>query len=511
MAIAAVVISVFLTVGKVVGYVKDMVIAYFFGAGRSTDAFYSLYNAVIFNLYTKIEKLMRPTYLPEFVKRREQEGEEAAWRLASGAALMQLAALILIAAALVVFARQIIAALWPNMAADPQTLAVAVVMLRIMAPALVFFSLSIMPELTLHAYKRFTLPAVAEASFRTGLLLVLIAGVYFIWRPDQPAAIYAAAWGVAIGGALRLFVQLPGLAGYFKLLRPVAFWRESGVRAMVSLMPPVLLGLTFSSLRVLADSMFADRITEGAYTCLSIGRKLIDAPLQILPLAVSFVVYPFISQWAVDNDRLRMARTLVGMTRAMAFIFLPASVALMVLARPTVSLLFEQGKFTADDVRLASLALYCYAPAIVFLAVEGSVNKWYFAMKDTATPNFAGVAGVIIHIAIAWFGTFVLRGSVGAIALALTVSKSLKVIVLYALLGRRLEGVDVRAEARWAGRLFLAVGTFAVLIWAISRAVAGPLSAWVPPFGGNKVRILALFAIVGSIGGVWYIAAAWIF
>ncbi|MBC7286581.1 MAG: oligosaccharide flippase family protein [Armatimonadetes bacterium] len=511
MAVAAVVISALLSIGKVVGYVRDMVIAYYFGAGAKTDAFYSLYNAVIYNLYTKVEKLMRPTYLPEFVKMRDVEGEEAAWRLASATALLQFAVLLLVATALVAFSRPIIVGLWPNMASDPETLEIAVVMLRIMAPALVFFSLSIMPEMTLHAYRRFTLPAVAEASFRTGLLLCLVAGLYLIWRPDQPTAIYAAAWAAAISGVIRLLVQLPGVARYFRYLRLVPFWREPGVRAMIRLMPPILLGLIFASLRILADSVFAGRMSSGAYTCLSIGRKLLDAPLQVLPLAVSLVVFPFVSQWAVEDDRARMAKTLVGMTRAMAFIFLPAAVMLMVLARPTVSLLFEQGRFTEEDVNRAALALYCYAPALPFQAVEGSVDKWFFALKDTATPNYAGVLTAILHIMIGAVGTFLLRGSLGVIALALTISKGIKVIALYLLLAGRLRSVDGRAQAKWAGRLALAVGTLAVIVWALSQGAWAPLSAWHPPFGGNKVRILALFALVGTVGGLWYVAAAWLF
>lgn len=508
MTVAAVIISVFLFLGKVAGYAKDMLIAHFFGRTATTDAFYALYNALIFNLYTKVEKLMRPTYLPEFVRVRDRDGDEVAWRVVSGAALMQLAALVVIAGVLFALAPQIIRLLWPPMAAEPETFRIAVVMLRIMAPALVFFSLSIMPELTLHAYKRFTLPAVAEASFRCGMVLVLIAALYLVWQPQNPTAIYAAALGVAIGGTLRLVVQLPGLARYLSLLRAEPFWRNASVRAMVYLMPPVLLGLTFSAIRTFADSIFAVRLQEaGAYTCLTYGRKMIDAPLQVLPLAVSFVVYPFISQWAADDDRVRMGRTLVGMTRAMAFIFLPVTVGLMVLAKPIISLLFEHGEFDAGGVRLAALALYCYAPAIVFLAVEGSINKWYFALKDTLTPNLAGVAGVIIHVAIGWWGTAVLRGSVAAIALALTISKSLKVIALYGLLRGRVAGVDVRQQVRWAALLAIAVAIMGVAVWHAAGWIQDALGGWTPPFGGAKLKMVVLMAGVGAVGAVVYIAA----
>ncbi len=511
MTVAALVISIFLLVGKLAGYGKHMVLAHFFGNSRATDAFYTLYNAVIFNLYTKVEKLMRPTYLPQFVRVHDREGEEAAWHVASGAALLQMSTLLVIAAGLIVLARPLLRALWPELSSDAETLGVAVVMLRIMAPALVLFSLSIMPELTLHAYKRFTLPAIAEASFRTGLVLVLLAGVYLVWQPEDPTGIYAAAVAVAIGGALRLVVQLPGLASKLGMLRLMAFWRDPTIRVMMGLMVPVVAGLIFSFLRTVADTIFADRIGEGTYTCLTFGRAMTDAPLQILPLAVSFVVYPFLSQWAVQDDKARLGLTLVGMTRAMAFIFLPATFALMVLAHPIVSLLFEHGKFGAEGVDLAALALYCYAPVIVFTAVEGSICNWYFAVKDTLTPNVAGVAGVIIHVAIGWYGTFVLGGSVAAIALALTVSKSLKVAALYLLLRGKVTGVDGAAQVRWVTRVLLAVAVMAVAVWFTFGWLRGALAGWQPPIGGDKMKTLSLLSGVGLVALVVYMAGAWVF
>jgi putative peptidoglycan lipid II flippase len=511
MAIAALIISLFLFLGRIAGYVKDMLIARFFGKSAATDAYYSVYNTIIFNIHTKFESLMRPTFLPEFVRVRDRDGEDRAWGVASGAVVLEALALVVIIAGLEVVAPWLIRVLWPAWTADPRTFDLAVVMLRIMAPSLMFFSLSLMPELLLHSYKRFTLPAVAEAAFRTGVVLAMVAALYLVWRPGSPTAIYAATAGVVAGAVVRLVVQLPGLGARLKGLRLSAFWRDASVRTMVVLMPPIVLSLVFSYLRVLADSLFAVRVGEGVYTCLVFGRKMMDAPGQILPLAVSFVVFPFLSQWAVQGERERLGRTLAGMTRAMAFVFLPATVGLMVLAHPIISLVFEQGQFDQEGVRLAALALYCYAPAIAFIAVEGAINKWYFALKDTATPSYAGIVGAILHIAISWFGTAVLGGSVAALALALTISKSLKVIVLYILIWPRIEGVDLRAQARWALRLALAMATTAVVIWGLAAVSRGALAAWPPPIGGAKVRLVALLAIVGIGGGVWYAGACWLF
>jgi putative peptidoglycan lipid II flippase len=513
MTLGALIISFFLALGRFAGFIKNIVMAHFFGASGLTSAFLSIYNVIIFGFYTKIESLLRPTYLPEFVRVRDRDGEDKAFRIAGSATLLEVIALLIMSAALVIFARPLIHLLWPAAAwaTDPFSFEAAVVMLRLMVPAFLFLSLSLMPELTLHAYKRFALPAFAEFCFRAGMILVMVGALYLVWRPGNPVAIYAAALGVVVGSSLRFLVMIPGLRSQLRLLRFSPFWREKSVVLMLALMPPVILSLIFSWLRVWTDSLFGNSISKGAYTCLVYGRSMVDAPGQILPLAVSFVVYPFLSQWAVQNERARLGRTLVGMTRAMAFVYLPITIGLMVMARPIISLFFGHGQFRPEDVDLAALALYCYAPSMAFLSVEGSINKWYFALQNTWTPSFIGILSACLHIAISWFGVTRLNGSVAAIALALTISKSLKVIVLYILLRRRVEEVDLPAQVNWGARLALAVSTMALLVWFVAGRLTGFFAGWHPPVGGDKVRLLALLCSVGAFGMVWYLAACWLF
>ncbi len=512
MTLGALIISFFLALGRFAGFIKNIVMAHFFGATGLTSAFLSIYNVIAFGFYTKIESTLRPTYLPEFVRVRDRDGEEAAFRILGSASVLVALVLAVVGAALVIFARPIILLLWPTAVwvKDPGSFEAAVVMLRLMVPAFIFLSLSLMPELTLHAYKRFALPAFAEFCYRMGMIIAMVAALYLIWRPSNPVAIYAAAFGVVLGSSLRLLVMLPGLRSQLHLLRFSPFWREKSVLIMMALMPPVILSLLFSWLRVYTDSLFGNRISEGAYTCLVYGRSMVDAPGQILPLAVSFVVYPFLSQWAVKDDRARLGRTLVGMTRAMAFVYLPITIGLMVMARPIISLVFGHGRFSSGDVDLAALALYCYAPSMAFLSVEGSINKWYFALQNTWTPSFVGIISACLHIAISWVGVTYMGGSVAAIALALTISKSLKVIVLYILLRGKVEDVNLRAQGVWAARLAFAVATMAILVWAVAPHLTSFFATWHPPVGGNKVRILTLLCSVGAVGMVWYILACWL-
>jgi putative peptidoglycan lipid II flippase len=518
MALGALVISFFLSLGKISGYAKSMLIAKWFGGSAVADAYYSVYNVLIYATYSNIEKILRPTLLPQFVRQMRSRDEQSAWRLLSVVANLELLVMLVICAVAEVFAPQIVRLLWKQLASNPVGFSAAVALLRVMAPTMLFLSLSLLPELTLHAYKRFSLPAFAEFCYRTALVLGMVFGVLYIWSPSDPRAILAAALGVVLGGLLRFLIMLPGLSKQLRHYRLLLDPRSAeGVSTVLSLIPPVLIGMGAAALRGIADSVFADRIgREGMYTYLTWGRQMGDSSLQILPLAVSFVVYPFLSEWAAKNDRDKLAEALVGMTRVMAFIFVPVSVAIMFMARPIITIMFEHGKVNSQGASLAALALFCYSPGLVFFALEGSINKWYFALQDTKTPNYWGAAMAALHVLIGYVGVMVLRprgliteaGALAFVALALSLSKSLKVIILYGLLRKRIGAIDRQKVLSFTLRLGLATALMGVVIYLIGMVSAHPLSAWNPPFMAHNMRMLVLAAAVGLGGGSVFLVAA---
>lgn len=512
MGMAAVVITGFLMLGKVMGYGKEMVMSGL-GASRATDAFKVTYNSVIFTVYTKIEKLLRPTYLPEFVKVEREQGEEAAWRVASIMTSLQFIVLVLLAGLCVIFAEPLLLFVGKGLADSPEDLQRGVVMLRIMAPALLLFSLSVMPELTLHAYKKFTLPAVAEACFRTAVVLVFVALLALVWPSRTGNAIYAVAFGVLAGGCLRFLVQIPGLWDKLRLFRPsVNILGNPAARTIVSLMPPVVVGLVFSTMRTWADSRFGSDIGAGVYTCLDFARKVPDLPLQTLPLAVSFVVYPYLSEWAIRGERDKMADALVSMTRALAFVFIPASVALMIVALPVIRLIYQHGEFAGEQAELSALGVFWYAPGVFFFSLEGSINKWFFAFKDTATPNFVGAAFAVVHVIIGYLGVYHLgataRAKLSWVAAALTISKSAKVIVLYTLIRRRIGHIDKARVLAFCGKLAVGVALMGIALWALEGQLTPVLAVWQPPVGGVKATALVNLGASFVVGATVFLVAA---
>jgi putative peptidoglycan lipid II flippase len=473
MTIAAIMVTLIITAGRLLGALKGFFVAFYFGASGLADALNVLYDVVVFRSYANVEQLVRPAYLPVFV-RTKAEDEEEAWRLTSVVTTTAFIVLSLAVAVGAVFAPDIIRAFWPKMAADPEVFPWAVKLFRLMAPAVVFFSLSILPELTLHSYKRFNWPAISDAIFRVMTPLAMVALIDRVWNRHDPAAIYAFGIGVLLGGTARFFIMVPALGRKLTMFRPsVAVTSPKAVETF-ALMLPVLAGVIFSALRGLVESRVATDLGEGAYSSLKYARNVTDLPIQILPMAVSFVVFPYLTEWAAQGAKDKLAGALVSMTRAMAFLFVPISVAFVLLAKPLVELLYLRGQFTTDDVYPTVLAFLCFAPGLIFFSVEGSINKWFFAFKDTVTPNVVGIGAVLIHIAIAVVGTYAMHGGLVAVALAYSVSKSLKVIVLYALIRRRIGAIPKAPVIAYIAKLAVSCAVMGAVIlgsqmWALKH------------------------------------------
>ncbi len=501
MTVAVIIISVFGFLGKLMGFVKEMLIANYWSTSATTDTFKVVYNSIIFLVYSKVEKLLRPTYLPIFVKHRDQNEGAEARRFFSTTSTLVFLAVTVITAVVAVFAPWIMRTGWPQITGQYHDLAVE--LLRLAAGAMLLLVMSVMAELTLHAYKRFTAPALADAC-RQLALVASIGGLvgYGFFSASQPSGIKAAAIGVLVGAALRLLVQLPALYRKLGPIKPSLDLSNPDVRRMLALMPPVVVGLLFSTARTYFDSRFGTDAGEGVYAALDYARKISDMPVMIVPLAVSLVVYPWVSEWATRMDREKLAESLVAMTRVMAFIFVPVAVGLIVLSTPVVQLAYERGEFAPEGTVLVSRALVPYAAGLPFLAVEASINKWYFALGDTATPNYVGAAMAILHVLIAYVGVYHLRRSVGVLAAALSISKGLKVTILYLMLRGRIGKISRAEVLSFAGRLAVATAVMAAVVLAVSGAFNDMLVN-----AGNTQRLMFL-VVCGGSGVAAFLAAA---
>ena len=475
------IVTAFLFLGRTIGGpAREVIQGRLLGTTAASDAFRFAYEGILQDLYTKFEKLLQPIYMPLFVGLRRQEGEEPAWRFTSIIGSLQSLLLIVVATAGLVLSPRI--SLWV-IGHDPEMLAklgpgtpghhMLVGFLRLFFPALIVYSLSNLVELTMQAYNRFTIPAFAEAFRRLAVVGALILIVVWLRKPSEYTVAEALVWGGLIGIAGRLLFQLPSLWQRLKLFRPSLDFGNPHVRKALVLALPLIVGIVFSFIRNLAEAKFAFGEGVGAYSGLKYARKLVDMPWQVLALAISYVIYPFISALGADQQRDRMADALVSTARVIAFFFVPLTAFFLICGEPTVRVAYEGFHFEQESVALTMQALPWYVLGMFFFALEDPLLKWFFALRDTTTPIVLGIAGDFIWFGVASVGVLRFDLGLSAIAFAMTASKALKVIILLALLRPRLGPISTRQVLSFVGRLAVTTGIAALATWCTYAQLRG--------------------------------------
>jgi putative peptidoglycan lipid II flippase len=503
------VVSGFLFLGRLAGMGREFIISRLIGTTAASDAFRFGSEAILQDIYNKVEKLLQPTYLPLFVARQRQEGDRQAWRFTSIFGTLQVCLLVGICVTGLVASPEIAAWLTGGAGSEvreklgpgSEGYRYLLFFLRVFFPALLVYSLSNLTELTLQGYNRFTVPALGEALRRVLIVAAAAGAVAVFHKPTPYQTTYALALGIVVGVSCRLLVMIPGLWGKRKLARPSLDLTDPMIRKAAILAAPLVVGIIFSFVRNLAEAKYALGEGVGQYSGLKYARKIVDVPWQIVALALSYVIYPFVSELGARQERSRMADALVAMLRVMGFIFIPITVFFLILGEPTVRVAFQGVTFNEQSVAITMSALPWYLFAMVFYAIEDPLLKWFYALSDTRTPILMGIGADIVWFAVAYPGSQLLGLGLPAIAFAMGIGKTLKVIILLFILFPRLGGAPaavgppgVGAVRTFVASLLIAAGAGGGA-WVLLRHLpSGPAApAWLP--------IAA--AAVAFLGAMW--------
>jgi putative peptidoglycan lipid II flippase len=351
--------------------------------------------------------------------------------------------------------------------------------------------LSSITYLSLNAYKRFAAPAVGQLAFKAIILVILVALCPVV-------GIFGMAIGIVFAAIVRLIVHLVALRKKVAYYRPSLAWRDSEMQQMRKLLLPLFVGIIFSQLSGIVDNMFASTLDQGSIAGLSYARKIIDLPILAIPYALGIVLFPYFSELALKEDKTELVGLFVKVLRIIILIFVPLAVLTFILRTPIVQLLFQRGQFNAVSVQLTATPLACYAVGMVAFAVEILIMQLYFSMKDTLTPVLIGIACVLVNIALT---AILIRFFAHAgIALALTCSKTVKVLVLYHILKGRLRILRRHAWLAFGLKTGLSALTMAFGVLWISHTFT------ISPEGNIMLRQLVHLSTVTLLGSVLFIA-----
>jgi putative peptidoglycan lipid II flippase len=486
---ATAVVTAIVLLVKGLGFVEKLLLAYFFGTGMEVDAYLVAYS-IPFSAFVVLREVIEPAFLPTFL-RTQRLSEPDGWHLFSAVGTLLLLLLGVATVAGVLIAGPLISLTAPGFAGPQRDLAVQLT--RLAMPALLLLGLSTLTTAALHAQKRFVLPALGEASYRAGpLVLFLVFG-----------GVQGLAMGVILGALGKLLLEAAGLRKHLKHVRPVLDLAFGPLRTVGRLAAPLLVALSLSLfVGPLVENAFASKVGVGGVSALAYARKIAETLTTILPYTLGLVLLPFSAEMAAGQDERALARTLSSAIRALTLIFLPVTVGLVVLREPFVQLLFERGAFTAESTQLTAGPLLFYGLALLPFALEVVVVQFFFARQDTLTPVLADVLTFVLNVAL--IPVLMAPFGLGGIALAAAIAKALKVLALLVLFERRVEAFRLASLARFAGQMVLA----ALATWAGLLALQ-PLSGILAE-GRGVVGLVAYLAASGLLGGGVFIAVAYL-
>lgn len=495
-------VSVMTLLSRILGLVRDIVLARFFGASLVMDAFLVAFR--IPNMLRRFfaEGAFSQGFIPVMARYRERHARGEAREFVD--AMAGTLGLVLFGITLVgvIAAPLLVLVVAPGFVGDGGDFDLATLMLRFTFPYLLFISLTAFAGGVLNTYGRFGVPAFTPVI----LNVVLIAGAVW-WSPrlEQPGM--ALAYAVLVAGILQLAFQLPFLARIGSLPRPRWAPEHAGVRRAVRLMLPAIFGSSVAQINVLIGGIIASMLGVGSISYLYYSDRLMEFPLGLFGIALATVTLPYLSRLWANGDRDAFSFTLDWTLKLALLIATPAAIGLFVLAEPLVTTIFYRGEFSDSDVRMTALALRAYAVGLVGFSFVKILAPAYFAREDTRTPvRIALIAlgvNLVLSILLAWYLTTTgFEGPHAGLAVATSVAALLNAALLYRGLSR--DGV-IRHSADWPGLLIRALLANAAM-WAILAWFARPLAWWLESGLMERAAHLGLCIVAGA--ATYFVALA---
>lgn len=484
---AAGVVGAATLLSRILGYIRDAAIAWFFGAGLSTDAFIAAFR--IPNLFRRLfgEGSLSNVFVPVFTDYITREGQSEAFKLARSALWLLSAVLVVISLFGILLSPLIVHIIAPGFADTASKLPLTVTLTRIMFPYIFFICLVALCMGILNVLGHFAAPALAPVL----LNLAMISAVLFI-SPHLNKPVLGLAIGVVCGGVMQLGLQVPFLIRY-----GIKFWQKTtlfhpGLKKIGKMLAPVIIGGAAYQLNILVSTLLASFLKEGSVSYLYFADRLVQFPLGIFAVATATAVLPGLSRQAAVNDVKALKATFAYAMKLILFITLPAMVGLIVLREPIVALLFQRGEFGSDATVLTAYALLYYAIGLWAFSAVRIVVATFFALQDTRTPAQTAIISIIANIL---FGIMLMRPlGHGGLALATTLASVVNLGLLIRALRIKLGQLGGRSIALSACRTMVCSGIMGIVVWKVAVAFF--------PSGAQSVPALLTGLMVSIVGGL---------
>lgn len=472
-------------VSRVLGFVRDTIIARTFGAGVASDAFVVAFKLP--NLLRRIfaEGAFSQAFVPILAEYKMQQGEEATRTFIAYVSGLLTLVLALVTAIGVLAAPWIVWATAPGFADEAERFELTVDLLRVTFPYILLISLSSLAGAILNTWNRFSVPAFVPTLLNVSMIVfALFLTPYF----DPP--IMALGWAVLAGGLAQLLWQLPHLKKIGMLVLPRLSFGDLGVWRVLKQMGPAIFGVSVSQISLIINTIFASFLVAGSVSWMYYADRLMELPSGVLGVALGTILLPALSKTYASKNRDEYRRLLDWGLRLCFLLVLPCTLALAILAEPLVVSLFQYGKFTANDSLMTQQALMAYAVGLLALILVKILAPGFYAQQNIKTPVRIAVISLLATQAMNALFVFGLEMAHVGLALAISLAACLNAGLLYWQLLR----ADIfRPLPGWGVFLFKLVVAVAVMV-AVLLGLLQVMPAWAE--GEMFVRLVRLGALV---------------
>ena len=461
-------VSLAVLCSRVLGLVREQVLAALFGANREFDAFVTAFR--IPNLLRDLfaEGALSAAFVTTFSQKLSAEGDKSAWRLAN----LVLNALILVLAMTtligVIISPWLVRMIAPGFTEIPGKVELTTTLTRIMFPFLLMVALAALAMGMLNAKHRFGVPASASMMFNIGSIVGGLAFAFllapgFLHNPALAGrAMMGMSIGTLIGGALQWIIQVPSLRKVGYRYEPILDWHDPGFRQVLRLLGPSVLGTAAVQVNIFVDQWFASwpqmsgANGSGAVTWLNCAFRLMQFPIGVFGVAISVATLPTVSAHAVRGNMVEFRKTLARSIRLAFFLCLPAACGMWVLATPIIAAIYQHGKFDAFATAQTANCVRAFAVGLVAYAAIKIIAPTFYALGDSRTPMYVTMASVVVNAGTDYLFAVTFGMKSAGLALSTSCVALCNFFLLLALMRRKIGRLEVSALLRSLAKLAVA-------------------------------------------------------
>ncbi len=481
-------------ISRIFGFIRDMVVAGLFGAGLTTDAFFVAFR--IPNLLRRLlaEGSLTVSFVPVFTEYLRNKTREEALELANITFTALSIILVFVSLMGVAFSPFIVTIMAPGFVKTPSQYDLAVFLTRFMFPYIFLISLVALCMGILNSLRHFAAPALSPVVLNIAMILAALTLRDLFEEP-----IVALAAGVMAGGVLQLAMQWPFLVKMGVRLKPDFRFRHPGVKRIGLLMLPAAFGAAIYQINIFVGTILASLLSPGSVSYLYYADRIVELPLGVFAIAVGTASLPSFSEQVALGKTEELKRTTAFSLRLILFVTIPATVAMIMLRSPIISVLFQRGEFDVQATTHTAQALLFYAVGLWAFSVIRIVVAVFYALQDTRTPMKAAIVALIVNAGFSVALMFPLKH--GGIALATSIASAVNVGILWVILNRRIGNILDAEFYRSFGKT-----VFASLVMGGMILVVETITPW-QPSGPFDARLIYLVLCVTGGAAVFFTTA----